>query len=90
MLTPGPAATGQDLVNGWQVAAWVRSNASALGVAYVIWYLRIWDTRHPAPDDNGGWGQPYEGCLYCPSIFGDPSAAHTNHVHVSVLSGVTE
>jgi hypothetical protein len=90
MITTGAAATGQDYLNGWQVAAWVRANAATLGVAYVIWYLRIWDSRHPAPDDNGGWGQPYDGCSYCPSVLGDPSAAHTNHVHVSILSSVTE
>jgi hypothetical protein len=90
MITTGPAAAGQDLVNGWTVAAWVRANAAALDVAYVIWYLRIWDARHPQPDDNGGWGQPYAGCSYCPSIIGDPSAAHTNHVHVSIQSPVTE
>ena len=90
MITTGAAAAGQDLVNGWQVAAWVRANAKALDVAYEIWELRIWDSRHHAPDDSGGWGQPYSGCSYCPSVLGDPSAAHTNHVHVSILSPVTE
>jgi hypothetical protein len=90
MLTNGAAATGQDYLNGWQLAAWVRTNAAQLGVAYVIWYLRIWDSRHPQPDDNAGWGQPYDGCSYCPSVIGDPSAAHTNHVHVSIRSSVTE
>ena len=90
MITTGAAAAGPALVNGWTVAAWVRANAAALDVAYVIWYLRIWDARHPQPDDNGGWGQPYAGCSYCPSILGDPSAAHTNHVHVSIQSPVTE
>lgn len=90
MITTGPRASGQDYLNGWQVAAWVRANAASLGVAYVIWYLRIWDSRHPAPDDTGGWGQPYDGCSYCPSVIGDPSAAHTNHVHVSIRSSVTE
>jgi hypothetical protein len=90
MITTGAAAAGQDLVNGWTVAAWLRANAAALDVAYVIWELRIWDARHPQPDDNAGWGQPYAGCSYCPSILGDPSAAHTNHVHVSIQSPDTE
>ena len=90
MITTGGTATGQDLVNGWTVAAWVRANAAALDVAYVIWYLRIWDARHPQPDDNVGWGRPYTGCSYCPSIVGDPSASHTNHVHVSIRSPDTE
>jgi len=90
MITTGAAATGQDYLNGWELAAWVRTNAAALGVAYEIWYLRIWDSRHPQPDDNGGWGQPYDGCSYCPSVIGDPSAAHTTHVHVSIRSSVTE
>ncbi len=90
MITTGAAATGEDLINGWTVAAWIRANAAALDVAYVIWYLRIWDARHPQPDDNGGWGQPYTGCSYCPVLAGDPSASHTNHVHVSIQSPVTE
>lgn len=90
MITTGSIATGQDLINGWTVAAWVRANAAGLDVAYVIWYLRIWDARHPQPDDNAGWGQPYTGCSYCLSIVGDPSASHTNHVHVSIQSPVTE
>lgn len=90
MITTGGAAAGQDLVNGWTVAAWIRANAAALDVAYVIWYLRIWDARHPQPDDNAGWGQPYTGCSYCPVLQGDPSASHTNHVHVSISSPVTE
>lgn len=90
MITTGPAATGEDLVNGWRVATWIRANAAALDVAYEIWELRIWDARHPQPDDSAGWGQPYAGCSYCPSIEGNPSAAHTNHVHVSIQSPVTE
>jgi hypothetical protein len=90
MISTGGTATGQDLVNGWTVASWVRANAAALDVAYVIWYLRIWDARHSRPDDNAGWGQAYTGCSYCPSIVGDPSASHTNHVHVSIQSPVTE
>ncbi|MEO9239494.1 MAG: hypothetical protein ABI418_15545 [Jatrophihabitantaceae bacterium] len=90
MVTTGQAATGTDLVNGWEIAAWLRANASALHVAYLIWQVRIWDARHTGTDDSGGWGQPYSGCSYCPSIIGNPSAAHTNHVHVSFLSPVTE
>lgn len=90
MITTGAAASGQDLVNGWMVAAWIRANAAALDVAYVIWYLRIWDARHPQPDDSGGWGQPYTGCSYCPVLQGNPSASHTNHVHVSIQSPGTE
>jgi hypothetical protein len=90
MITTGGAATGGDLVNGWTVATWIRANAASLDVAYEIWELRIWDARHPQPDDNAGWGQPYTGCSYCPSIEGNPSAAHTNHVHVSIQSPATE
>ncbi|MCW2539634.1 MAG: hypothetical protein JWN95_1359 [Frankiales bacterium] len=90
MITTGAAAAGQDLTNGWLVAAWFRANAAALHVAYLIWQVRIWDARHPQPDDSAGWGQPYMGCSYCPPLAGDPSASHTNHVHVSFQSPVTE
>jgi hypothetical protein len=89
MITMGKAAAGKDLIRGWQVAAWLRANASNLHVAYLIWDLRLWDSRHTAPDDSGGWGQSYAGCSYCGAL-GDPSADHTNHVHVSFISPETE
>ena len=44
-------------------------NASRLGVLYVIWFRQIWMP-------GTGW-RSYSGS-------GSPSAAHTNHVHLSV------
>jgi hypothetical protein len=65
----GGAATGGDRAYGDRLAAYFLANADRLGVLYVIWYRRIW---MPAT----GW-RPY-------SSGGDPSSAHTNHVHLSV------
>ena len=66
----GGTATGLNKTYGDRLAAWSRANAEALGVLYVIWYRQIWT---PAV----GWHY-YSGS-------GDPSSAHTNHVHLSML-----
>jgi peptidoglycan DL-endopeptidase CwlO len=66
----GGAATGADKAYGTRLAAWCMANAEALGVLYVIWYRQIWMP-------GVGW-RAYFGS-------GDPSAEHTNHVHLSVL-----
>lgn len=63
------AATGGDKVYGDQLAGWFVANSDRLGVLYVIWYRRIW-----LP--GTGW-RSYSGG-------GSPSAAHTNHVHLSM------
>jgi len=65
----GGAATGGDRVYGNNLAAYFVRNANQLGVLYTIWYQQIWT---PA----AGW-HSYRGG-------GDPSSAHTNHVHLSV------
>ncbi|WP_035856368.1 coiled-coil domain-containing protein [Cryptosporangium arvum] len=65
----GGAATGGDRTYGNRLAAWYVDNADRLGVLYVIWYRQIW-----LP--GSGWRAYQSG--------GDPSAAHTNHVHLSV------
>jgi hypothetical protein len=57
--------------HGDQVAAWVISNASRLGIKYVIWRQRIYDMRSP------GW-DPMEDR-------GSITANHYDHVHVSVF-----
>ncbi|WP_242624948.1 coiled-coil domain-containing protein [Krasilnikovia cinnamomea] len=64
------AATGSDKTYGDRLAAYFVKNASRLGVMYVIWFRQIW-----LP--NTGW-RSYSGS-------GSASAAHTNHVHLSVL-----
>jgi hypothetical protein len=65
----GGEATGGDRVYGNNLAAYFVRNADALGVLYVIWFRQIWMP-------GTGW-RSYSGG-------GDPSSAHTNHVHVSV------
>ncbi|HEV2087760.1 MAG TPA: hypothetical protein VGR21_05575 [Cryptosporangiaceae bacterium] len=63
------AATGGDRRYGNQLAGWLVQNADRLAVLYVIWYRQIWMP-------GTGWRTYYGG--------GDPSSAHTNHVHLSV------
>lgn len=42
-------------LKGNAVAAWTQANAGRLGVTYVIWARRIWDSRN-----DRGW-EPYRG-----------------------------
>ena len=67
---------------GTEIADWVRTNAKAMNVMYVVWRKKIWNTQR----DAEGWrqcGTPAAGCY----AGNDPSAAHLNHVHVSVYPG---
>jgi len=66
----GGDATGSSKDYGNRLANYFISNASRLGVLYVIWYRRIW-----LP--SSGW-KSYSGAG------GDPSSDHTNHVHLSM------
>ncbi|MEV0808279.1 hypothetical protein [Micromonospora sp. NPDC050200] len=63
------SATGGDKAYGDSLAAYLKNNASRLGVMYVIWYRQIWMP-------NTGW-RSYSGG-------GSPAADHTNHVHLSM------
>ncbi|MFI0481090.1 hypothetical protein [Actinomadura sp. 9N215] len=65
-----PSASAQ--AHGDQVAQYVISNASRLGIKYVIWKQRIYDMR-----GSGGWRQMEDR--------GSITANHYDHVHVSVL-----
>ena len=57
---------------GAQIAAYVRANASALGVSEVIWSQKIWTVQR----SSEGWrAMPDRG---------SPTANHYDHVHVSV------
>jgi peptidoglycan DL-endopeptidase CwlO len=67
--TFGGTATGGARTYGNNLANFFINNSSRLGVLYVIWFRRIW-----LP--SSGW-KSYSGG-------GDPSSAHTNHVHLSV------
>lgn len=70
---PGP----QDVARGWGFAEWLRGNAGALHVSYLIWQGRIWSVKRA----DQGW-RAYTGAgVYDPS---DPTGGHFDHVHVSV------
>jgi hypothetical protein len=76
MLTSGGVARDEERSRGQAMAEWVAANATELNVIYVIWYNRSWNPS----DGNIPWNQWSDyGCGGC-----DPSAAHHNHVHVSV------
>jgi hypothetical protein len=57
---------------GDEIAAWVRANASALGVSEVIWAQKIWTVQR----SSEGW-RPMEDR-------GSATANHYDHVHVTV------
>jgi hypothetical protein len=76
----GVFATGDALVHGWQLAAWLRTYAGPLHVKYIIWQGRFWD---PGTADTNGWGVPYDGGgIY---DIHDPTGGHFDHIHLSVL-----
>ncbi len=77
----GKFAAGAGLANGWALANWARANAAALGVHYVIWQGRIWDSVERTGDDPGAWGRSYEGG----GVYNAASATggHFDHVHIS-------
>lgn len=57
---------------GWEVARWVRANASSLGVVEVIYAQKIWTTQR----SGDGWRSM--------SDRGGATANHYDHVHISV------
>ena len=61
-----------DSTVGWDMARWVRANASRLGVMEVIYRQQIWTVQRSS-----------EGWRRCPDR-GSPTANHMDHVHVSV------
>jgi Peptidase family M23 len=73
MIPDWATDAGNDL--GWQLADWVRINATCLGVTYVIFDAAIWS----AAADTAGW-RPYTH----PGGGTDANSLHLNHVHVSV------
>ena len=68
-------ASAQGRAQGDKVAEWVRANARAMGVNYIIWNARIWSVQRA----QEGW-RAYTH----PSGATDDNSAHRNHVHVSV------
>jgi murein DD-endopeptidase MepM/ murein hydrolase activator NlpD len=77
-MIPGyQTAPGRQL--GQRVASWVVANQARLGVRYVIWNAHIWNVQRAK-----------EGWRACGSQAGcysgvDDTAAHRDHVHVSVF-----
>jgi uncharacterized protein YraI len=57
---------------GWDLAKWLRANASKLGVMEVIYRQQIWTVQR----SSEGWRSM--------SDRGSPTANHMDHVHVSV------
>ena len=70
--------TGAGIALGSEIAEWARTNATALGVTYIIWREHLWSTNRAGE----GWRQ----CGVAASCYTgpDPSAAHRDHVHISV------
>lgn len=67
----GVCVSGAQKANGDALASWVRDNADALNVRYVIWQDRIWSTARASE----GWRrQNNNGC----------TKAHYDHIHISV------
>lgn len=64
-----PSAENKQL--GQQIANYAQANADRLGVKYVIWEQRIWDSRNP----GAGWKLMEDR--------GNPTQNHYDHVHVS-------
>ncbi|PFG39674.1 hypothetical protein ATJ97_2185 [Georgenia soli] len=73
----GQFPEGEDLVDGWRTAQWLRVHAEALDVSYVIWQGRIW----MADRAELGWAPYTGGGVYDP---GDATGGHYDHVHVSL------
>jgi hypothetical protein len=65
---------------GFTISRWVVANHARLGVKYVIWNAHIWNVQRASE----GWracGSSSASCYSGP----DDTAAHRDHVHVSVF-----
>ncbi|MQA97813.1 MAG: hypothetical protein GEV11_25500 [Streptosporangiales bacterium] len=73
MLSTGGAMPDSDQVQrGHEIAEWQRANAESLGILYIIYRQRIWDSR-----TGGGWSYMEDR--------GGITANHMDHVHTSVF-----
>lgn len=76
---PGTFPGHADVERGWLLATWLRVNAEALRVRYLIWQGRTWS----AGRSDDGW-RPYTGGgVYDPT---DPTGGHYDNVHVSTTN----
>ena len=73
MLTPRSA---EKTTFDWGIAAYLQSNAQALGIKYLIWDGRIWSPARAGE----GW-RVYRS----PDGGSNPTLLHLEHIHVSVL-----
>src|SRR5690606_12818011 len=71
MSAGGAMPSGGNQQIGWDVAEYAKANADRLGVKYVIWEQKIWDSRNP----GAGW-KPMEDR-------GSVTQNHYDHVHIS-------
>ena len=72
----GTRPSARDVTRGWGMASWLRGNATALYIDYVIWQGRIWSRAR----DADGW-RPYGGGgMHDPASI---TGGHYDHVHVS-------
>ena len=72
------AAAGDALDLGWRVTNWLKDNAEALGVEYLIWQGQIWSVAR----SGEGW-RPYDG-----GGMHDPNGVtggHYDHLHFTVV-----
>jgi hypothetical protein len=77
MVPDYESAAGKQL--GQTIASWVVANQSRLGVRYVIWNARIWNVQRA----SDGWRTcGSQASCYAGS---DDTAAHRDHVHISVF-----
>lgn len=60
---------------GWRVARWARNHAAELGITYIIFDAKIFSVDRA----EQGWRD-----YTLPSGSSDPTAAHKDHVHISV------
>lgn len=76
----GHATTGRSLTEGWRVTNWLKDNASALGVEYLIWQGRIWSVAR----SGEGWRHYNGGGMFDPTSV---TGGHFDHVHLTTRTG---
>lgn len=74
--------SAEGIALGTRIAEWVRANHKPMNVMYVVWRRKIWNVRRA----HEGWRQCGTPAATC-NASNSPSAAHLNHVHVSVYPG---
>ncbi len=80
IMIPGDYQSPAGQALGQSIAEWLQQSASQLGIDYVIWREHIWSTQRA----REGWRQCGTAAATC-YAGDDDSAAHRDHVHVSVF-----